>query len=153
MVLGYKCSIAKAAYPALDGRQRVSYHLPIFESCKCASMNLRCNHRSVKTISPEHNRSLFGSTTANRCSSHVDEKSGSSTWPLQCRASRHCLDVRLNGGQFDGQSNTIASKSTHHCSFAGIVEFAEPPRILWNAAISVAATVQGPPWTTMIYVS
>lgn len=41
------------------------------------------------------------------------------------RASRHCLDVRLNGGQFDGQSNTMASKSTHHCSFAGIVEFAE----------------------------
>jgi DNA helicase Pif1-like protein len=56
------------------------------------------------------------------------------------RASRHCLDVRLNGGQFDGQSNT------HHCSFAGIVE---PPRIMRNSTISIAATLQGLPWTTI----
>jgi len=43
----------------------------------------------------------------------------------------------------------MASKSTQHCSFAGIVEFAEPPRILRNSTISVAATLQGPLWTTI----
>src|SRR5712664_2723504 len=41
----------------------------------------------------------------------------------------------------------MTTKSTHHCSFAGIVELMDTPRTLRGSSISIAATLQGPPWT------
>ena len=44
---------------------------------------------------------------------------------------------------------TDHSPKIHHCSFAGIVEFSESPHVLLNSTISIAATLQGPYWTTI----
>ncbi|KAN0069257.1 hypothetical protein V8E54_012886 [Elaphomyces granulatus] len=43
----------------------------------------------------------------------------------------------------------MASKSTHHCSFSAIVELTDLARVVHGLSISILATLQGPPWSTV----
>ncbi|KAN0066770.1 hypothetical protein V8E54_015160 [Elaphomyces granulatus] len=45
----------------------------------------------------------------------------------------------------------MASKSTHHCSFSATVELTDLARVVVvrGSSISIPATLQGPPWSTV----
>lgn len=43
----------------------------------------------------------------------------------------------------------MSFKSTHHCSFSGIVELMDEPRVLRGASVVIPATLQGPPFRTI----